>query len=912
MKKAKRTITITLCAVAIFFCWHSIRAAELININTATQKEMADNLIGIGSSLAQKIIDYRTINGPFKIIEEIMNVSGIKEGVFAKIKDFITVGTATEIQPEPKQNAEPEQTPDIDSSTETTSTSTFSILYHFGDVVINEFVSDPADGEVEFVELYNKRLEEVNITAWTLTDGSGAQTILNGMMSGGGAKKYFVIEKPKGNLNNSGDIIILKQGDTIIDKVSYGNWPDGNTGDNAPAASDPQSVARKGDGFNTFNNGNDFAITQTITKGAANVIAETGTDSDVETRHASSLQFDYSSNIVISEIFPNPAGSDSEDEFIELFNNGEKDVNLDGWILSDSTTKKYEIKSEKLQTMIIKPQDYFILYRKDSGIALNNTNDEVELYQPSQDEPLQVVKYEKAVEAWSYSLENATTTPLRYVWSEIVTPAKSNQIKSINHPPTVDFSFSGDLRPGQIVFFDSSDTTDIDGDELKFNWDFAGIATSSDQNPLFVFPAAGVQQVTLTVSDGENEMNVEKLIDITTETSVETQNFASLPNIIISEFLPNPAGADTESEWVELQNSGSAPVNVRGWQIDDEEGGSAPFTIHDDVVIEPLEFLVFDRMDTKLALNNTVDSVRLFAASGALVDEAAYENPKEGLSYARAENAWQWSGAPTPGEPNIFVNAPTAEKNGTNSGSSTTGLPVTPTTLAEVRTFEPGDVVQVSGTVAVLPGMFGVQYFYIVGSPGLQIYNSKKDFPVLAIGDRVMVAGELSSSYGELRLKTKTAADISVVATSTPPEPAITETDKIGEGLEGWLVRLQGEIVQKKGSSLWLDDGNGEAEIYIKTGTKINKSNINEGETATVIGIVTQNNDAYRILPRSADDIKIVSAQPQGEVLGVVSENTEWTLAQNNKKLKLMRYLLIVAGGLIIVLIGFAWRGRKR
>jgi DNA/RNA endonuclease YhcR with UshA esterase domain len=795
----------------------------------------------------------------------------------------------------------------------TTGTSTFPILYHFGDVVINEFVADPSDGEVEFVELYNKRLEDVSIVAWTLTDASGAQTILNSTMSGGGAKKYFIIEKPKGNLNNSGDLIILKQGDTIIDYVAYGNWQDGNTDDNAPTASDPQSVARKGDGFNTFNNQNDFAITQTITKGAANVITDIATDGDAETRSASSLQtnYDYSTDIIISEIFPNPAGSDSENEFIELFNNGTQDVNLDGWILSDGTNRKYEVRSEKLEDISIQSQSYFVLYRKDSDIALNNTNDEVKLYQPLQDEPLQIVKYEKSVEDWSYSLENATSTPLRYVWSETVTPGETNKIQTINHPPTADFSFAGDLRPGQIVFFDSSDTTDADGDELKFSWDFAGIATSTDQNPLFIFPQAGVQQVTLSVSDGENEVNVEKLITLTPdhlsqgEMGGDESATTSSPNIIISEFLPNPTGADTEGEWIELQNLGDAPINLNGWKIDDEEGGSAPFTIQDDVVIESLNFLVFERTDTSLALNNTTDTVRLFDAAGALVDEVPYENPKEGLSYVRAKNAWQWTGAPTPGEPNIVVNTPATETSG--NGSTTNANQITQTTLTDVRTFEPGDFVQVSGTVAVVPGTFGVQYFYILGSPGLQIYNSKKDFPPLALGDRVAIAGELSSSYGELRLKTKTAADISVIATSTLPEPAITETDKIGESMEGWLVRLQGEIVQKKGSSIWLDDGNGEVEIYIKQGTKIDKGTLNEGETATVIGIVTQNNDSYRVLPRSTDDVKLTDSQPQGEVLGVVSENTEWALAQNNKKLKLAQYLLILAGGLIVILAGLLW-----
>jgi competence protein ComEA len=63
----------------------------LININTASSAEL-DTLPGIGPTTAQKIIDYRTQNGPFISIEDIINVSGIGPGTYEKLKDLITVG----------------------------------------------------------------------------------------------------------------------------------------------------------------------------------------------------------------------------------------------------------------------------------------------------------------------------------------------------------------------------------------------------------------------------------------------------------------------------------------------------------------------------------------------------------------------------------------------------------------------------------------------------------------------------------------------------------------------------------------------------------------------------------------------------------------------------------------------------
>jgi competence protein ComEA len=61
-----------------------------ININTASAEEL-DKLPEIGPTKAKAIVDYRAANGKFASPEDIMKVSGIKEGTYAKIKDYIVV-----------------------------------------------------------------------------------------------------------------------------------------------------------------------------------------------------------------------------------------------------------------------------------------------------------------------------------------------------------------------------------------------------------------------------------------------------------------------------------------------------------------------------------------------------------------------------------------------------------------------------------------------------------------------------------------------------------------------------------------------------------------------------------------------------------------------------------------------------
>lgn len=64
---------------------------ERINLNSADSLQLQE-LPGIGPALAQRIIDFRRKNGPFKRIEELMNVRGIGEKKFDKLSDRVTVG----------------------------------------------------------------------------------------------------------------------------------------------------------------------------------------------------------------------------------------------------------------------------------------------------------------------------------------------------------------------------------------------------------------------------------------------------------------------------------------------------------------------------------------------------------------------------------------------------------------------------------------------------------------------------------------------------------------------------------------------------------------------------------------------------------------------------------------------------
>ena len=61
-----------------------------VNINTASKKEL-DALPGIGEVLAQRIIDYRSANGPFSTVDDLTKVKGIGAKTLEKLKPYATV-----------------------------------------------------------------------------------------------------------------------------------------------------------------------------------------------------------------------------------------------------------------------------------------------------------------------------------------------------------------------------------------------------------------------------------------------------------------------------------------------------------------------------------------------------------------------------------------------------------------------------------------------------------------------------------------------------------------------------------------------------------------------------------------------------------------------------------------------------
>lgn len=68
----------------------SATVASVVNLNTATEAEL-QALPGLGPAIAKRIVDYRQKSGGFKKVEDLMNVQGIGEKSFLRLKPLLTV-----------------------------------------------------------------------------------------------------------------------------------------------------------------------------------------------------------------------------------------------------------------------------------------------------------------------------------------------------------------------------------------------------------------------------------------------------------------------------------------------------------------------------------------------------------------------------------------------------------------------------------------------------------------------------------------------------------------------------------------------------------------------------------------------------------------------------------------------------
>lgn len=761
---------------------------------------------GNGSDLATTSYNYPSV-GNFNTTLTVAD----DDGATSSAATVITVVSSTPTE----TTSTPTSTPTVATTTET------------GNIIINEFLSDPNGGDKEWLELYNKSTSTINLTGWTFSDNA-ATTTISGIIGTTTENKYFLIEFNSGRLNNAGDIITVRDGaGKLIDRVAYGNYNDGDLSDNAPYPGKGYASARTVDGRDSGNNKSDFAETITPTKGDTNLITprpiggENGGYTpplDAQPTSTATSTDNYppvaaGTRITINEIAPNPAGSDEEDEFVELKNIGTIDVDLAGWSLSDATDKKYLLEKDKLNTLV-GAGGFLTVFRSLSGIALNNTgNESVELLTPAGEIWDQIQYLGQNTENMSYSRNGDG----EWFWTESSTPDSENV-----------FDLSEKI---------GATSTEVLGIKI----------TSSSEDRI----------------------------------------------ILISEIFPNPDSQNTLKEFIELHNPNNEPIDLGGFTISDQSNRIYALK---NKIIDAQGYLIVFQTESKISLNNDGDNLTLKNSSGQTVAQLSYQAAPQNYSLALSGNGkYQWTDIITPGQTNKISAPPAATSAGGKKTANKTATISVP--LETIRDYETGQKIKTTGTVSVEPKILGANIFYLAGS-GIQIYCYKKDFPDLKLGDIIEVTGELAESGGERRLKITDRSAIKILSHGEPPTPYPVAMGDIGESYEGSLIVATGQVIEIKGRYFYLDDGSDEAKIYLKETINNKDLDIKDADRLTVTGIVSQTSGGYRLLPRYASDIVVVTTSSS---LSIDSA----TPARNNSSFNQYLIVIIIFSVTIMTIIGF-------
>lgn len=320
-------------------------------------------------------------------------------------------------------------------------------------------------------------------------------------------------------------------------------------------------------------------------------------------------------SVVINEIAWMGTNASYNNEWIELYNNTDSSINLDGW-----TLKTADGTPEINLSGVIPAQSFYLLERTD-----NDTVPEI-----------------SADQIYTGSLKNSGENLELYDNSESL-------IDSVNCSSGW---FAGDNKTKQTMerinpLLESSPN----------NWTTSENPAGTPKAKNSKEPSAQTETVQ---SEPESELLPEK------EPQFELQPIIYPSGIIINEIIPSPEGPDDLEEWIELKNLNNEKVNLYQWKIQDTTGSVTTYTFPEGIKIEPKSFLVLSRPTTKITLNNSGDALLLIQPNGNTLDKITYGKAPRGQSYNRiptgqAVSSWAWSATPTPGSANIIPSIPKTE-----------------------------------------------------------------------------------------------------------------------------------------------------------------------------------------------------------------------------------------------------------
>jgi hypothetical protein len=622
----------------------------------------------------------------------------------------------------------------------------------------------------EFIELKNPNpAVPISLSGWTLriVSGSGDKTI----SLSGNITDYIVIRRitnsqtnlppidkviniPSadfGSLNNTAGAYIELRNDmgTTIDSVNFrGKWPQMTT--NTQSLHKISNLVWEVKPHSPLN----IDLSSIIPK---NPPSSEDLTSNPTTSEPEKIIY---GGVIISEIYPNPA--EVGNEFVELYNTTDKDIDLNNWKLDDIPNG-----GSTIQTLsgIVPAKGFMVL---EDGVALkiglNNDQDSVILYDPNGTVQSQVdytMKLSQKGSSYMY-------IDGKWLWNTSPSP------NAVNIPPVNNEVIINPITPTPVV-------------------------------PIPITP------------------------------QLPKYNIGS---IIISELYPYPSSGE---EFIELYNTTDQNIDLTGWKLSDlAKSYSLSGTI------QAKSYKSYSQSETKIALNNTSETVTLTDNYNQNQSSTSYTKAYKGLSYIPVLQTWSWTQTLTPNADNIFT-----ENNNSKDNKTYTKID----NIENLSQIADGEYIEIEGQVIIPAGdLVDTSFYMIKDNRIVKIYDRQKRFPSLKSGSIVKVQAEWHNTDTQQYIKTTSANNIELIS-----EQAITikpETIANPDNSDwGKIITVSGVLDTNTKTKLVINNKNQNTAVKLYA-DKITRPKMKKNDIVTATGFIEVYDGEIRLIPWNNSQIK--------------------------------------------------------
>lgn len=334
----------------------------------------------------------------------------------------------------------------------------------------------------------------------------------------------------------------------------------------------------------------------------------------------------------INEVFPNPAAKGEDNEYVEIYNFGDKNIDLTGFILKDATQSGDYVFPAETE---IKPGEFLVIYKSISKISLNNTEEQIYLLDDNENQ-VDFLEYFKTKEESSFGFDEAENT---FRWSKNLTPGAKN---IFDPAPSGKSKIPKKSYKNFPTEFSASGSTNYD-----YSWDFGDGSRSTKQKISHTYKKTGKYKGFLIIDNGVEEKK------INFEIKIEKYPKRSLDIIAV---LPNPEGTDEDNEYIIIKNNDKKEIDLSDWSIatgsKKNKLTNHPFT--KSITLKKGEEKIIYNKHSNFSLPNQKGYIELRQPDGKTSDKVSYAKEKtigeNELYKLTGEKTWSWINQPLLGK----------------------------------------------------------------------------------------------------------------------------------------------------------------------------------------------------------------------------------------------------------------------